>query len=158
MSDSELSVRFRKAYEGVSWETAGRTITTADILNFAGVSGDFARLHVDEEFAKSTVFGRTVAHGLLTLIVTTTLAAAVRAFPARASYGYEGLRFVAPVFPGDTVTARVTVGGYEPKADGNGLVGLYYETSNQHGRIVMVCTHVVLVNLEDVFPQPEVTR
>jgi acyl dehydratase len=146
---TETAEHFRATYAGDTRTTAGRTLTTADILNFAGVSGDFAPLHVDEEFARTTPYGGTIAHGLLTLVVTTTLASAVRPFPAIASYGYERLRFVAPVRPGDTVRVRVTTGELTPRAGSTATVGLGYETVNQRGETVLACTHLVLVDLED---------
>ena len=148
---NDVEERFGSTFGGLTWTTGGRTITTTDVLNFAGVSGDFAQLHVNDTFASSTIYGTTIAHGLLTLVVTTTLTSAVRTFPARASYGYERLRFVRPVFPGDTLSARVTVGEYRPRADGQGLVEMAYETVNQHGKTVMVCKHLLLGHPDEVF-------
>jgi len=145
----ETAKHFRETYAGDTRTSAGRTITTADIVNFAGVSGDFAQLHVDEEFARTTPYGGTIAHGLLTLVITTTLASAVRPFPAIASYGYDRLRFVAPVRPGDTLTVRVSTGELTLRDGGRATVALHYDTVNQRGETVLACTHLVLVDLED---------
>jgi acyl dehydratase len=147
-----LIERFQQTYENTRWTTKGRTITTTDILGFAGVSGDFAELHVNEEFARATSYGHTIAHGLLTLTITTTLASSLHVIPGRASYGYDRIRFVAPVLPGDTLSVVVTVGGYRQRPDGLGTVALSYETVNQRQETVMVCSHVLLISLEDVFP------
>lgn len=56
---------------GKCYESVGRTITEADVVNFAGISGDFNPLHMDDEFAKNNMFGKRVAHGALGLIVST---------------------------------------------------------------------------------------
>ncbi|MEK6335717.1 MAG: MaoC family dehydratase [Acidobacteriota bacterium] len=85
-----------------------RTISDDDIRAFANATGDHNPLHLDEEFAKQTRFGKRVAHGML----SASLISAVIAdeLPGRGSiYLGQTLQFVAPVFPGDTVTARVTV-------------------------------------------------
>ena len=58
---------------GKCYESVGRTITEADVVNFAGISGDFNPLHMDDEFAKNNIFGKRVAHGALGLIVSTGL-------------------------------------------------------------------------------------
>ena len=58
---------------GKVYESGGRTITEADIVNFAGVSGDFNPLHMDEEFAKTNLFGKRIAHGALGFIISTGL-------------------------------------------------------------------------------------
>ncbi len=82
----------------------GRTITESDIVNFAGLSGDFVELHMNEEYAKRGPFGRRIAHGALIFSISTGLMMqmttdheAIIAF-----YGVDKLRFVAPVFIGDT--------------------------------------------------------
>ena len=85
-----------------------KTIEQSDIDAFANVTGDHNPVHVDEEFAKTTRFGRRIAHGML----TASLISAVLAnhLPGEGSvYLGQTLQFVAPVFPGDEITARVTV-------------------------------------------------
>src|SRR5215208_4503671 len=85
-----------------------KTIEQSDIDAFARVTGDHNPVHVDEEFAKTARFGRRIAHGML----TSSLISAVLAnkLPGEGSvYLGQTLQFVAPVFPGDEVTARVTV-------------------------------------------------
>jgi 3-hydroxybutyryl-CoA dehydratase len=85
-----------------------KTIEQADIDAFANVTGDHNPVHVDEEFAKTTRFGRRIAHGMLTAsLISAVLANKV---PGEGSvYLGQTLQFVAPVFPGDEITARVTV-------------------------------------------------
>jgi 3-hydroxybutyryl-CoA dehydratase len=88
--------------------TFSKTITEADIVMFAGVSGDHNAIHINEEFAASTPFGGRIAHGFLTASVIS--AAIAGRLPGPGSiYLEQKMRFVAPVRPGDTVHASVTV-------------------------------------------------
>ena len=85
-----------------------KTITDADVHAFADVTGDHNPIHVDDEFAKTTRFGRRIAHGMLTASLISSVLA--NKLPGEGSvYLGQTLQFVAPVFPGDEVTARVTV-------------------------------------------------
>ena len=85
-----------------------KTIEQADIHAFADVTGDHNPVHVDEAFAQTTRFGRTIAHGMLSAsLISAVLASKL---PGEGSiYLGQTLQFVAPVFPGDEITARVTV-------------------------------------------------
>src|SRR5271157_5815764 len=88
--------------------TFAKTITEADIVLFAGVSGDNNALHINEEFAATTPFGGRIAHGFLTASVIS--AAIAGRLPGPGSiYLEQHMRFLAPVRPGDTVHATVTV-------------------------------------------------
>jgi acyl dehydratase len=85
-----------------------KTIEQADIDAFAEVTGDHNPVHVDEEFAKTTRFGKRIAHGMLTASLISSVLA--NKLPGEGSvYLVQTLQFVAPVFPGDEITARVTV-------------------------------------------------
>ena len=85
-----------------------KTIEQSDIDAFAAVTGDHNPVHVDEEFAKTTRFGRRIAHGMLTASLISSVLA--NKLPGEGSvYLGQTLKFVAPVFPGDEITARVTV-------------------------------------------------
>ena len=85
-----------------------KTIQQSDIDAFADVTGDHNPVHVDEEFAKTTRFGRRIAHGMLTASLISSVLA--NKLPGEGSvYLGQTLQFVAPVFPGDEITARVTV-------------------------------------------------
>jgi len=85
-----------------------RTITDEDIRAFADVTGDHNPLHLDEDFAKQTRFGKRIAHGMLCASLISAVIA--NELPGRGSiYLGQTFKFVAPVFLGDTVTARVTV-------------------------------------------------
>jgi acyl dehydratase len=85
-----------------------KRIEQADVDAFAAVTGDHNPVHVDEEFAKSTRFGRRIAHGMLTASLISSVLA--NKLPGEGSvYLGQSLKFIAPVFPGDEITARVTV-------------------------------------------------
>lgn len=85
-----------------------KTITDDDIRAFADLTTDHNPVHLDEDFAKTTRFGRRVAHGMLSAgLISAVLA---NKLPGTGTvYLSQSLNFVAPVYPGDTITARVTV-------------------------------------------------
>ena len=85
-----------------------RTITEADIVLFAGISGDFNPLHLNREFGERTQFGSCIAHGMLTASLISTVVGTKLPGPG-AIYMAQNLRFRAPVRAGDTVTARAIV-------------------------------------------------
>ena len=88
--------------------TFTKTITEADILLFAAVSGDNYPLHVDAEYAKTTRFGQRAAHGMLTASLLSTVIGMLLQKPG-GIYVEQSLRFKRPVFIGDTLTARADV-------------------------------------------------
>jgi 3-hydroxybutyryl-CoA dehydratase len=85
-----------------------KTITEADIILFAGASGDNNAMHINEEFAQTTAFKGRIAHGMLTASVISAAIAGRLPGPGTVYLG-QNLRFKAPVRPGDTVRATVTV-------------------------------------------------
>jgi 3-hydroxybutyryl-CoA dehydratase len=89
-------------------ETFTKTITDADIVLFAGVSGDMYPLHLDAEYAKTTRFGARVAHGMLSASLFSTVNGALLGLPG-GIYVEQTLRFRRPVFIGDTLTARAEI-------------------------------------------------
>jgi acyl dehydratase len=93
-----------------------KTVTETDLALFAAVSGDFDPVHVDEAYARTTPFGRRIAHGALALALLSTVSALISrrardrgSRGTSVSLGYDRIRFLAPVFVGDTLTARYTV-------------------------------------------------
>lgn len=91
-----------------------KTITEADIVMFAGASGDNNAVHINEEFAATTPFGGRIAHGMLTASVISAAIAGRLPGPGTVYLG-QNLRFKAPVRPGDTVCATVTVKELQPE-------------------------------------------
>src|SRR5262249_16704718 len=103
MSFTSLHKFFDDVEVGQEWESPGRTVTEADIVYFAGVSGDFNPIHVDHEFARTTPFRRPVAHGLLVLSVSSGLGLHSPAMRTLAFLQIREWKFVGPVYIGDTV-------------------------------------------------------
>jgi len=85
-----------------------KTITEADIVNFSGVTGDTNPVHLSDEFAKKTIFKKKVAHGFLTASFISTLIATKLPGPGSIYLG-QSLKFLAPVFVGDTLTVKVKI-------------------------------------------------
>lgn len=126
--------------------TGGRTITEADIILHAGQTGDFYPHHVDAEWCKTQPFGQRMAHG--TLVFSVAIGMTAGAINPRAmSYGYDRLRFIRPVFIGDTISVKVTVKEKrdDPKRPGHGIVVEACEVTNQRGQVVLACEHLLLV-------------
>jgi acyl dehydratase len=100
----------------------GRTVTEGDVTTFAGLSGDYNALHTDDEVARASPFGRRVAHGLLVTSIASGLftrtALSQELQPRLVALVGLTTRFLAPVFPGDTVHVEATVTGLRPTRDG----------------------------------------
>jgi len=123
-----------------------RTITEADIVNFAGLSGDFHELHMSEEFAKRGPFGRRIAHGALIFSISTGLTIQMGdADNIIAFYGVDKLRFTHPTFIGDTIHVTKKVIALEPKGDERGVVAFETTVLNQHDQPVVVYQDRVLL-------------
>lgn len=126
-------------------ETSGRTITETDIVIHAGQTGDFFPHHVDAEWCKTQPFKQRIAHGTLIFSIAVGMTAN-RINEVAMTYGYERLRFLEPVFIGDTIKVTVTVKDKrDHKKPGYGLVTELVETFNQHNKLAMVCEHLLLV-------------
>ncbi|WP_291911875.1 MaoC/PaaZ C-terminal domain-containing protein [Chitinophaga sp. CB10] len=130
-------------------KTKGRTITETDIVLHAGQSGDFFPHHMDEEWCKTQPFKRRIAHGTLIFTVAIGLTAEL-VNEVSMTYGYDRLRFIAPVFIGDTIHVHVTIKEKKDhKKPGMGLVTELVEAYNQQGQLVMLCEHLLLVHKKD---------
>ncbi|MFD1732396.1 phenylacetic acid degradation bifunctional protein PaaZ [Deinococcus malanensis] len=146
---------FRKSFDeiqvGDSLLTHRRTVTEADIVNFANVSGDHFYAHVDEIGAKEGIFGRRVAHGYFLLSAAAGQFVSAAPGPVLANYGLEGLRFVEPVGIGDTIRTRLTCkrkirkdlrpGETRP----TGVVEWHAQITNQHDALVATYDILTLV-------------
>jgi 3-hydroxybutyryl-CoA dehydratase len=135
-----LSLYFEDFNAGVEHVTRGRTITESDIMSFAGLSGDFTELHTNEEYARQGPFGRRIAHGLLTLAISSGLMVRMNLTTDTvvAFYGIDKLRFVKPVFIGDTIHVRKTVVDTMAKSAVMGVVTFDTTVLNQRGETVLV--------------------
>lgn len=135
---------------GSEFVTPGRTILESDIAQFAGLSGDYNRLHTDAQFSSKTAFGKPVAHGLLVLSITSGLTARLPLLK-----GLEGsilglanleCRWQAPTFAGDTISVRVTVADrVETSKSDRGVIRLDRTAFNQNGDDVMFSEWKLLV-------------
>ncbi len=125
----------------------GRTITEADIVNFAGLSGDFVELHMNEEYARRGPFGRRIAHGALIFSISTGLMVQMTRNPEAivAFYGVDKLRFVAPVFIGDTIHVTQRVLEKQAKNAERGVIASEITVLNQDSKPVVVYTTRLMV-------------
>jgi len=145
---------FRKYFDelriGDTLITHRRTVTEADIVNFAGISGDYFYAHMDDIAAKESLFERRVAHGYFVLSAAAGLFVDPAPGPVLANYGLESLRFVKPVYIGDTIQAKLTCKqktAKETPAGGipQGVVAWDVEVTNQANEPVAVYTILTLV-------------
>ena len=127
--------------------SAGRTITEADVVAFAGLSGDFTHLHTDAESARRSIFGQRVAHGLLGLAIASGLTAQM-GFIEGTALAFRELtwKFSLPVFFGDTIHVVATVAGLRRMQRlGGGAVTLDVRVINQDDKVVQRGEWVVLI-------------
>ena len=131
---------------GQEWLSPGRTVTEADIVNFAGLSGDYNPIHTDHEFAKTTPFRRPIAHGTLVMAIGSGLGTANPPMRTIAFISIREWRFVEAVFPGDTIRVRTKVLSKELRGRGKRGEIVWQRTFvNQDGRVVQEGTSVTLV-------------
>jgi acyl dehydratase len=128
--------------------TFSKTVGESDVYLFAGITGDLAPVHVDHEFMKrNSPFGERIAHGVLLLGYTSTASTmaadrlmARHGWKSMVSLGYEGIRFVAPVRIGDTITVRYRITGRD---DARQRTTSEFDVVNQHGDTVLVGRHIM---------------
>jgi acyl dehydratase len=134
---------------GQVFTSMARTVTEADVVAFAGLSGDFNPIHTDKEFSASTVYGQRVVYGLLGLSIATGLLDRTGTFSgsAIAMLGIKDWSFVAPVFIGDTVHLRLTIEDVRPSASkpDRGIVQRRFDLLNQREETVQTGRIDVLV-------------
>jgi acyl dehydratase len=128
--------------------SAGRTVTEADIVTFAGLSGDFNQMHVDAEYSSKTPFGQRVAHGLLVLSIASGLAVQTGVMEGTvvAFREINEWKFVKPVYIGDTVQVELRV--METKAMrriGGGTVLVALDVLNQNREVVMKGNWTIII-------------
>jgi acyl dehydratase len=134
---------------GMSWRSGGRTVTEADVVAFAGVSGDFNPIHVDAQHARGTAFGGRIAHGALVLAIATGLRQQQGTFRGtlKAWLGMRDWRFSAPVRIGDTVHVVTEVTALRDTKDpGAGLAVQGVEVRNQRDEVVASGEFVTLMH------------
>lgn len=147
-----MSLYFEDFADAASVQSDDRTITEADVMAFARLTGDFMKLHTDEEYAKTTKFGERIAHGALVFSVSIGLATAMHLFDDTliAFAGVDKLRFVAPVFLGDSVHVVKKVVERKVMGAGQGTVTFESRVLNQHGELVLAYRDRLLVKRRPV--------
>ena len=121
--------------------STSREVTDEMIRKFAEVSGDYNPIHLDEEFAKTTRFGRRIAHGMLSgAFISAVLGNEFK--ERKIVYLSQTLKFTAPVFLGDTVTATATVSNIR---EDRGIVTLETVCTNQNGEALVKGEAAVMV-------------
>ncbi|HWP42185.1 MAG TPA: MaoC/PaaZ C-terminal domain-containing protein [Blastocatellia bacterium] len=127
--------------------TAGRTITEADIVMFAGITGDWNELHTNKEYAEQGPFKQRIAHGALIFSIATGLGVRLRQIDDTviAFYGLDRLRFVKPTFIGDTIRVRQRVEAKSERDEKSGIVTTLNEVINQREEVVVSYTSKVLL-------------
>jgi acyl dehydratase len=127
-------------------EGGSRTMTETDFVVHAGHTGDFYPHHVDAEFAKTTEFGQRIAHGTMIFSIGMGLQCG-DINPKAFTYGYDRLRFIKPVFIGDTISVSVTIKEKRdsPKHPDRGFVVEAISITKQNGDLAMVCEHIISV-------------
>jgi 3-hydroxybutyryl-CoA dehydratase len=127
--------------------TAGRTITETDIVNFAGITGDWNEIHTNKELAERGMFKQRIAHGALVFSVATGLSVRLgqTADTVLAFYGLDRLRFVKPTFIGDTIHVRQKIESKSERDQTSGIVTILNEVINQREEVVVSYTAKVLL-------------
>ena len=123
---------------GEKFRTVGRTIDQTDITLFAMLSGDFNQVHTNAEYCKKTPFGKRIAHGILTLAITSGLLMRLGLFEETGlAHLGSAEKYLAPVFPGDTIYAEIEVVGKKPMGQQRGMITVRIDTKNQEDKIVL---------------------
>ncbi len=148
MKRSNQGMFFEEFEVGQEITSPGRTITEADVVTFAGVSGDSNSIHTDAEYAKDSAFGQRVAHGLLGISIVSGLAmrTGIMEGTVLAFREIKNWKFNLPVYIGDTIHVIMEV--KEKKAMprlGGGSIALSLDVRNQDGQTVMKGIWTVLV-------------
>lgn len=121
-----------------------KTVGESDIALFAGITGDFSPNHVNAEYMKQTPYGGIIAHGALVVGLMSTCSTRVLDHAATArpavSYGYDRIRFVRAVRPGDTITIAYEIDGEDREA---AKTFASVTATNQRGEVVAVARHIL---------------
>jgi acyl dehydratase len=131
---------------GEHFQSPAKTLTDAHFVCFAGLTGDQHPIHYDDEYAKTTRFGKRVAHGLLLTALTAVGASALSPMLEGSIVALveQSARFLKPVFIGDTITPELEVHEVLPKTD-VGLLRLTTRVKNQRGETVLEGMHAYLI-------------
>jgi acyl dehydratase len=135
-----LTGRYSEDFEeGMEFVTPARTVTEADVVNFACFSGDFHPLHTDAVYASESVFGERIAHGMCGFSIAMGLLIRLNLFEKTivAFYGIDKWRFTSPIKLGTTIHVVAKVVNKEEKRPEHGIVGFNLDVVDQNGTTVM---------------------
>ena len=138
---------------GSSWTSPARTVTESDIGSFAGLTGDYDPLHVDQEYASKTPYGKPIAHGLLGLSMLAGLSSTCPRVRTLALVRLDDWQFQRPVYVGDTVHAVTQVESITPRGRRSGEVVWFRKLVNQRGECVQSGRIVTLVSSHSFLPR-----
>jgi len=136
---------FEDFKEGEVFVSRGRTITEADIVNFAMFSGDWYPLHVDKEWAAKTPFGERIAHGMLVLSAASGLMPLTE-MAIVAFYGMDKVRFVGPTRIGDTIHVEAETVEKKDKGELGGVITIQQKIKNQRDEDLVLATIKVFIS------------
>jgi acyl dehydratase len=144
-------LHFEEFELGQALITAGRTITEADIVSFAGLSGDHNQIHTDAAYAAADTFGQRVAHGLLVQSIATGLAVQSGIIEGTVlAFRELSAKFSRPIFIGDTIHVKIEITELrELPRMGGGNVTMKYRVINQDGKMVQRGDWLMLVKSKD---------
>jgi acyl dehydratase len=117
-----------------AFTTLGRTITEADLIQFAGMTGDNSALHTDEEYSKNSIYGQRLVHGMLAISIALGLISRTLVFEGTgiAFLGMDRVLFHKPIFVGDTITVKFSIESMrETKKSDRGVIVRHIELFNQ---------------------------
>lgn len=141
---------------GQSWTSPARTVTETDLVNFAGISGDFNPIHMDHEFARSGPFRKPIAHGILVMSISSGLSLNSPPMRTLAFVGIRDWQFLEPVFIGDTLHVRTTVMEKEIRTRGKrALITWQREIVNQQEKVLQKGFTLTLVEGRAMSPSEE---
>lgn len=143
-------VYFESIKIGDKIETISRTITETDIWMFAYLTADFFPLHTDAEFAKKSLFGKPIAQGMLVLsialgMIDQVILSNYDVSSVVAFFGIKEVKFLRPVFIGDTISATAEVVDKQDFNETSGVVTYRLEVKNQNGKIVLTALYSALI-------------
>ena len=150
-NERAAGLRFADLHVGMAFRSPGRTITDADLVSFAGLTGDYSELHTSDVYAKNSQFGRRVAHGMLGLAYAHGLMWARTGELRETAIAFLGIgdwRFVGPIFVGDTIFVNYTIGELrDSKSNPSQAIATFdVEVANQDGTVVQSGRKALLVS------------
>jgi acyl dehydratase len=152
-------LHFEDIEVGDSWTSPARTVTEADVVNFAGLTGDYTPLHIDHEYAKKSPYGRPIAHGLLGLSLMAGLSSGHPNVHTAALIRVNDWKFLRPIFLGDTIHVVTEVMEKLVTGRKRGKVRWRRQLINQQGDVVQEGELETLVVAAQPLPvKPRVPR